>query len=254
MDSSVVQRHPDLIDSIAMEPRLNSSQKMNQNPVVVSEAQASTELIETQYINLHRLPENLQKVQLVSDSLPGDLLSQQVVELTGGSEFIAPVGSQFYDDEFLHQDLTEEDRRLAAALVAVQLVHQQQQKHPILPPDLLKTNALPTLAPIQNVQNDKQPSVTTTMVTSYLQAFDEEDTVPQQLLDSTQNSDRILKIYQSQPVSSASLNANTSTTASLAVSGSSMMSCQQRTLFNNYQFYANRDFLLIRWIFLNLDS
>uniref|UniRef100_A0A0A9WYC4 C2H2-type domain-containing protein n=1 Tax=Lygus hesperus TaxID=30085 RepID=A0A0A9WYC4_LYGHE len=214
MDSSVVERHSDLIDPISIDQRLNQNQKINLNTVVVTETQETTELIETQYINLHRLPENLQKVQLVTDSLSNDLLSQQVVELTSGNDFIAPVAGQFYEDEFLHHDLTEEDRRLAAALVAVQLV--QQQKHSILAPELLKSTSLPPLAPIQNVTAEKQP-VTSSMVTSYLQGFDEDDdSVPQQLIDTAQTPERMLKIYHTQSVNTAPLNGNTSTTASLS--------------------------------------
>ncbi|KAF6216111.1 hypothetical protein GE061_000449 [Apolygus lucorum] len=211
MDSSVVERHSDLIDPITIDQRLNQNQKINLNTVVVTETQETTELIETQYINLHRLPENLQKVQLVTDSLSNDLLSQQVVELTAGNDFIAPVTGQFYEDEFLHHDLTEEDRRLAAALVAVQLV--QQQKHSILAPELLKSTTLPPLAPMQNVSAEKQP-VTSSMVTSYLQGFDEDDdSVPQQLIDATQSPERLLKIYHTQSVSTAPLSVNTSSAA-----------------------------------------
>lgn len=69
---------------------------------------------------IHRIPEN---AQLISS----DLLQQHnglVVDL-GGTDFI-PVS--YTSEDLLSQDLTEEDRNLAAALVAVQLSQQQKQQ------------------------------------------------------------------------------------------------------------------------------
>ncbi|KAJ8919241.1 hypothetical protein NQ315_003824 [Exocentrus adspersus] len=69
---------------------------------------------------IHRLPENTQL-------LSSELLQQHnglVVDL-GGSDFI-PVS--YTSEDLLSQDLTEEDRNLAAALVAVQLSQQQKQQ------------------------------------------------------------------------------------------------------------------------------
>lgn len=70
---------------------------------------------------IQRVPEN---AQLLSSA---DLLQQQhglVVDL-GGNDFI-PVS--YSSEDLLSQDLTEEDRNLAAALVAVQLSQQQKQQ------------------------------------------------------------------------------------------------------------------------------
>lgn len=68
---------------------------------------------------IHRIPENSQ--------LSTELLQQHnglVVDL-GGNDFI-PVS--YTSEDLLSQDLTEEDRNLAAALVAVQLSQQQKQQ------------------------------------------------------------------------------------------------------------------------------
>ncbi|XP_014255425.1 zinc finger protein 250-like [Cimex lectularius] len=197
MDSSVIERH-ELLNPVDVEARLNTS-KIPANTIVVTEP---TELIGAQYINLHRLPENLQKVQIVTDPLSGDILNHQVVELTADNEFVpAAVGSQYYDDELLSHELTEEDKRLAAALVAVQLVQQQKQQHTILASELLKSTAMAPLSPLQSVSIEK-PTVAT-MVTSYFQAFDDDPT-QQQLLD-PQSQERMLKLYQSQPATTAPL-------------------------------------------------
>lgn len=79
---------------------------------------------------IHRIPENAQL-------LSSDLLQQHnglVVDL-GGTDFI-PVS--YTSEDLLSQDLTEEDRNLAAALVAVQLSQQQKQQQ-------LQDATLPTL-------------------------------------------------------------------------------------------------------------
>lgn len=69
---------------------------------------------------IHRIPENAQL-------LSSELLQQHnglVVDLAG-TDFI-PV--TYSSEDLLSQDLTEEDRNLAAALVAVQLSQQQKQQ------------------------------------------------------------------------------------------------------------------------------
>nr|XP_023013728.1 zinc finger protein 595-like [Leptinotarsa decemlineata]XP_023013735.1 zinc finger protein 595-like [Leptinotarsa decemlineata] len=79
---------------------------------------------------IHRVPEN---AQLLST----ELLQQQhglVVDL-GGNDFI-PVS--YSSEDLLSQDLTDEDRNLAAALVAVQLSQQQKQQQ-------LQDTTLPSL-------------------------------------------------------------------------------------------------------------
>ncbi|CAG9864565.1 unnamed protein product [Phyllotreta striolata] len=73
---------------------------------------------------IQRVPGVPENAQLLSSA---DLLQQQhglVVDL-GGSDFI-PVS--YSSEDLLSQDLTEEDRNLAAALVAVQLSQQQKQQ------------------------------------------------------------------------------------------------------------------------------
>ncbi|KAG5893357.1 hypothetical protein JTB14_000122 [Gonioctena quinquepunctata] len=81
---------------------------------------------------IHRVPEN---AQLLST----ELLQQQhglVVDL-GGNDFI-PVS--YSSEDLLSQHLTEEDRNLAAALVAVQLSQQQKQQQ--LQDTLVATSSL----------------------------------------------------------------------------------------------------------------
>ncbi|XP_014293960.1 zinc finger protein 37 [Halyomorpha halys] len=200
MDASTVERHNELLNTIDVDNRLNGT-KLGGNTVVVSaDTGEAQELIGAQYMNIHRMPENLQKVQLVGDPLSADLLNHQVVELAQGNEFVpGPVGNQYYDDDLLPHDLTEEDKRLAAALVAVQLVQQQKQQHSnILASELLNGKSMSPLSPLPNVSMDK-PGMAA-MVTSYIHAFDDETATQQQLLDS-QNHERMLKMYQPQSTS-----------------------------------------------------
>ncbi|CAG9832284.1 unnamed protein product [Diabrotica balteata] len=85
---------------------------------------------------IQRVPEN---AQLLSQ----ELLQQQhglVVDL-GGNDFI-PVS--YASEDLLTQDLTEEDRNLAAALVAVQLSQQQKQQQ-------LQDTPLPSLVATSNL-------------------------------------------------------------------------------------------------------
>lgn len=106
---------------------------------IIMETKATRETLENivigdgttspQYM-IHRLPENAQL-------LSSELLQQHnglVVDL-GGTDFI-PVS--YTSEDLLSQDLTEEDRNLAAALVAVQLSQQQKQQQ-------LQDATLPTL-------------------------------------------------------------------------------------------------------------
>lgn len=86
---------------------------------------------------IHRIPENSQ--------LSTELLQQHnglVVDL-GGNDFI-PVS--YTSEDLLSQDLTEEDRNLAAALVAVQLSQQQKQQQ-------LQDITLPSLVTNSNLGN-----------------------------------------------------------------------------------------------------
>lgn len=80
-----------------------------------------------------------------SQILSADLLQHHngiVVDL-GGGDFI-PVN--YPSDDLLTQDLTEEDRNLAAALVAVQLSQQQKQQQQIQQePNVIINTTLPSL-------------------------------------------------------------------------------------------------------------
>ncbi|KAJ8975024.1 hypothetical protein NQ317_012464 [Molorchus minor] len=92
----------------------NKSNRELLNNIVISESTSTP-----QYM-IHRLPENAQL-------LSSELLQQHnglVVDLDG-NDFI-PVS--YTSEDLLSQDLTEEDRNLAAALVAVQLSQQQKQQ------------------------------------------------------------------------------------------------------------------------------
>lgn len=111
---------------------------------IIMETKATRETLENiviedgsspQYM-IHRLPENAQL-------LSSELLQQHnglVVDL-GGTDFI-PVS--YASEDLLSQDLTEEDRNLAAALVAVQLSQQQKQQQ-------LQDATLPSLVGTPNL-------------------------------------------------------------------------------------------------------
>ncbi|XP_075235267.1 uncharacterized protein LOC142332613 [Lycorma delicatula] len=171
------------------EARVEVVSKMT--PVAVSSNSVQQDLMSAQYINIHRVPaEQLNKV-LVPDTLSSDLLTHHV-DLTTAADFTQHgVTTQYYDtDDLLTHDLTEDDRRLAAELVAVQFKHQQQhqQQNQILP------TSITPLGTVQTVNMDK-PTISAAIVTSYIQAVEEE--VHQQLLEQQENNDRcIMKIYQ----------------------------------------------------------
>lgn len=74
----------------------------------------------TQYM-IHRIPENATQL-LTPELLPHNGL----VDLGPGDFIPVPVG--YTSDDLLTQELTDEDRHLAAALVAVQLSQQQKQQ------------------------------------------------------------------------------------------------------------------------------
>ncbi|XP_014209186.1 zinc finger protein 260-like [Copidosoma floridanum] len=101
---------------------------------VTTEEEAQAVLLEsmegTQYITIQRADgESLGKgVPLFT--LSGELLSEgMVVDMINGVNQDYNAGTQYYEtDDLLPHELTEEDRRLAAALVAVQLQQQQKQQ------------------------------------------------------------------------------------------------------------------------------
>ena len=122
----------------------------------------------TQYITIQRADgESLSKsVPLLT--LNGELLSEGMVVdmINAGVGTDYGTATQYYEaDDLLPHELTEEDRRLAAALVAVQL--QQQQKQQQLhsqpqheDPTLPDVSHLETLAPVNtySIQTVPEPS------------------------------------------------------------------------------------------------
>lgn len=176
---------------------------------VHTEEDTGSDLIDAQYINIHRVPEVLVTKGLTTSTLSGDILSHHVVDLGGSTDFGQhTVSTQYYDtDDLLTQDLNDDDRRLAAALVAVQLVQQQkqqQQQHPtVLTTDLLGTKPITAqLTPVTSVNMDKPEMATMVGLTNcYIQAV-EEEAAQQQLLEEHQNEEaRIMKLYHQQPTS-----------------------------------------------------
>uniref|UniRef100_A0A1B6CC12 C2H2-type domain-containing protein n=1 Tax=Clastoptera arizonana TaxID=38151 RepID=A0A1B6CC12_9HEMI len=171
---------------------------------VHTEEDTGPDLIDAQYINIHRVPESLVSKSLVTSALSGDLLGHHVVDLGGTTDFSQhAVASQYYDTDDLltHDDLNDDDRRLAAALVAVQLVQQQkQQQHPtVLTTDLLGTKPITTqLNPVSTVNMDKPEMAAIVGLTNcYIQSV-EEEAVQQHLLEEQHSQDeRIMKLYQS---------------------------------------------------------
>lgn len=181
------------------EGRIQIVSKLTPASVGIHTEEDDTDLMDAHYIpvNVQRVSDTLGSKVLGSDSLHGELLTHQVVDLAGAEFVQHTVPAHYYDTEDIlaQEDLTEEDRRLAAALVAVQYVQQQkqqQQQSTILTSDLLGSKPIVTLP---NVALDKP--ITTTMVTNYMQAVQEE-AVHQQLLDQ-QNHERLMKIYQNSP-------------------------------------------------------
>lgn len=181
------------------EGRIQLVSKLTPASVGIHTEEDDADLMDGHYIpiNVQRVSNTLGSKDLNTDSLHGELLTHQVVDLAGADFVQHTVPAHYYDtDDILAQeDLTEEDRKLAAALVAVQYDQQQkqqQQQSTILTTDLLGSKPIVTLS---NVVMDKP--ITTTMVTSYMQAVQEE-AVHQQLLDQ-HNHERLMKIYQNSP-------------------------------------------------------
>ncbi|XP_018048050.1 PREDICTED: zinc finger protein 271-like isoform X2 [Atta colombica] len=109
-----------------------------------------------QYITIQRADgEALSKVPLLT--LNGELISEGMVVdmINAGVGTDYGTGTQYYEaDDLLSHELTEDDRRLAAALVAVQLHQQQKQQLHIQSqhedPTLADVSHLETLAPVNS--------------------------------------------------------------------------------------------------------
>ncbi|XP_031830305.1 uncharacterized protein LOC116426011 isoform X2 [Nomia melanderi] len=122
----------------------------------------------TQYITIQRADGEPLGKSVPLLTLNGELISEgMVVDMINagvGSDYAT--ATQYYEaDDLLQHELTEEDRRLAAALVAVQL--QQQQKHQQLhsqsqhdDPTLPDVSQLETLTPVNtySIQTVPQPN------------------------------------------------------------------------------------------------
>lgn len=115
------------------EAEANALRDHNVGREVVKSNVETEELIQSQYINIQRVPDVasntksfLSNTSLLSGNellvdINGDLISSGSISL----ERYIP---HQYEDDLLHDDLTEDDKKLAAALVAVQLVNQQKQQ------------------------------------------------------------------------------------------------------------------------------
>lgn len=96
---------------------------------------------------------------------PAQLLSNELLPTHGGlvvdmtnNEYLPAVN--YATEDLLDHDLTEEDRNLAAALVAVQLVQQQKQQQQLLHHQdssnvIVSTNSLASLVSSSNLENNK---------------------------------------------------------------------------------------------------
>lgn len=124
-------------------------------------------LVETEYI-IHRPPELVK--DLAISSLSSELLSQNIIELSSTSNFSPHTlaTTQYYDTDFLTQTFTDEDRKLAAALVAVQL---SQRANATLASELINSKLNTSTQQISLIQNEK--SVTTSIVTNYIPSIEQ---------------------------------------------------------------------------------
>lgn len=180
---------------LSSEGRVQIVSKLTPASVGIHTEEDDADIMGTHYIpvNFQRVTDSLSSKVLGTDSLHGELLSHQVVDLAGADFVQHTVPTHYYDTEDIlaQEDLTEDDRRLAAALVAVQFVQQQkqQQQTTVLTTDLLGSKPIVT---IPNVGIDKP---LTAMVTSYTHAI-HDDAVHQQIID-PQSQERIMKLYQS---------------------------------------------------------
>nr|CAD7264000.1 unnamed protein product [Timema shepardi] len=120
--------------------KLCSADPSKSKPVAGVDEPRATELISTQYINIHRVSDDVSLDKALVDNteliqhhvLHGGMVVDMMVPVSAGtapdfSHAAHQYISDHYDtDAILTDHLTEEDKKLAAALVAVQLVHQQK--------------------------------------------------------------------------------------------------------------------------------
>ncbi|XP_011150321.1 zinc finger protein 271 isoform X2 [Harpegnathos saltator] len=107
--------------------------------------------------------------ELISDGMVVDMINAGV-----GTDY--GTATQYYEDDLLSHELTEEDRKLAAALVAVQLHQQQKQQQLHIQsqhedPTLPDVSHLETLAPVNSYAIQTVPEPNTPTVYPTLQPF-----------------------------------------------------------------------------------
>ncbi|GLH06940.1 hypothetical protein R5R35_007655 [Gryllus longicercus] len=258
MDDS--ERSQELLDSVDISQLRTDVVKLSSAEPTIKvdvDGEPPPELMNSQYINIHRVPETLGKTLVDCGSpaqqalISGELIGHHIVHGGMVVDMMVPPPvttadftqhtaldratlpqyiPEHYDaeDDILSHELTEEDRRLAAALVAVQIVQQEkQQQHPSVVSSeanvIVSPNGLPGLitssghlsgkvqvpvsisdhhmttmspmSPSAGVPEEKQGMAA--MVSSYIQAVEEEAVVGVGHLD--QQGDRILKMYQPGP-------------------------------------------------------
>ncbi|CAL7942124.1 unnamed protein product [Xylocopa violacea] len=157
-----------------------SYQQLSQTNMEVTTEEAQAVLLEgmegTQYITIQRADGEPLSKSVPLLTLNGELISEgMVVDMINagvGSDY--GTATQYYEaDDLLQHELTEEDRRLAAALVAVQLQQQQklhsqsQHEDPTLP----DVSHLESLSPVNTYSIQTVPEPNAPPVYPTLQPF-----------------------------------------------------------------------------------
>lgn len=113
------------------EAEANALRDHNVGREVVKPNVETEELIQSQYINIQRVSDVATSKNFLTNAslLSGnELLVDINGDLITGSIALERYIPQQYEDDLLHDHLTEDDKKLAAALVEVQLVNQQKQQ------------------------------------------------------------------------------------------------------------------------------
>ncbi|XP_063237025.1 zinc finger protein 37-like [Bacillus rossius redtenbacheri] len=204
------ERTPEELLSVEMVPDIGSevvnlSIATTTSPLKVSDRETvsdtSSDIMGSQYISIHRVADVDSLDKSLVDATSSALMSSEMIQhhvVHGGMvvDMMVPVSngtavsdfaqahashfiSEHYDaEDLLSHGLTEEDRKLAAALVAVQLV-QQQKHHQGSPeaPGLLSPSSK-VHVPVSLAEHGQPVSA---MVSSYIQAVEEEALLDQPL-------------------------------------------------------------------------
>lgn len=125
-------QEPQPVSYNSIKTESNTLRDHNMGREVAKTTVESEELIPSQYINIQRVPDVVNSKSFLSNT---SLLSgnELLVDINGdlissGSISLERYIPHQYEDDLLNDELTEDDKRLAAALVAVQLVTQQKQQ------------------------------------------------------------------------------------------------------------------------------